>query len=194
MWTATTTQLASPRMVRTTIAGDQGTLTFADVMALWQTSEPFCDFFNHLMADSPDVAFRWEMPGLRTQTLSQEFEFVLLDSPGLDRDVERDAFGEHFTSDVDGVVVFKNLSGDATLIVPNPTSTGDCYGHLAAFVRHAPLRQRRALWKAVGTALAKRVSNKPIWLSTAGAGVSWLHVRLDSHPKYYGYQPYALRS
>ncbi|MGI9175867.1 MAG: DUF6940 family protein [Rhodothermales bacterium] len=24
-----------------------------------------------------------------------------------------------------------------------------------------------------------------MWLSTAGGGVSWLHVRLDSRPKYY---------
>jgi hypothetical protein len=31
---------------------------------------------------------------------------------------------------------------------------------------------------------------KPVWLSTAGAGVSWLHVRLDDRPKYYGYRPY----
>jgi len=26
--------------------------------------------------------------------------------------------------------------------------------------------------------------------STAGAGVSWLHVRLDDRPKYYGFKPY----
>jgi hypothetical protein len=26
--------------------------------------------------------------------------------------------------------------------------------------------------------------------STAGAGVSWLHVRLDDRPKYNGYAPY----
>ncbi len=30
----------------------------------------------------------------------------------------------------------------------------------------------------------------PVWLSTAGAGVSWLHVRLDDRPKYYGHGPY----
>jgi Family of unknown function (DUF6940) len=31
---------------------------------------------------------------------------------------------------------------------------------------------------------------KPVWLSPAGAGVSWLHLRLDDQPKYYGYAPY----
>ena len=30
----------------------------------------------------------------------------------------------------------------------------------------------------------------PTWLSTAGMGVSWLHVRLDSQPKYYGFAAY----
>jgi Family of unknown function (DUF6940) len=28
------------------------------------------------------------------------------------------------------------------------------------------------------------------FFSTAGAGVAWLHVRLDDRPKYYGYPPY----
>lgn len=35
-----------------------------------------------------------------------------------------------------------------------------------------------------------RLGAKPVWLSTAGAGVPWLHVRLDDHPKYYGYALY----
>ena len=38
--------------------------------------------------------------------------------------------------------------------------------------------------------MQRRLSAKPVWLSTAGAGVSWLHVRLDDRPKYYGYAPY----
>ena len=42
----------------------------------------------------------------------------------------------------------------------------------------------------VGGAVQRRLGTKPVWLSTAGAGVSWLHVRLDDRPKYYGYAPY----
>jgi hypothetical protein len=64
------------------------------------------------------------------------------------------------------------------------------YGHLAAFVRGAPAEQREALWRTVGDALSRRLGAKPVWLSTAGAGVSWLHVRLDDRPKYYGHAPY----
>ena len=35
-----------------------------------------------------------------------------------------------------------------------------------------------------------RIGIQPIWLSTAGMGVPWLHVRLDSRPKYYAFGPY----
>jgi hypothetical protein len=38
--------------------------------------------------------------------------------------------------------------------------------------------------------MVRRMSAKPVWLSTAGAGVSWLHVRLDDQPKYYGFALY----
>ena len=55
---------------------------------------------------------------------------------------------------------------------------------------HVQKQQQHALWQSVGEAMARRVGAKPVWLSTAGAGVSWLHVRLDDRPKYYGYVPY----
>jgi len=35
-----------------------------------------------------------------------------------------------------------------------------------------------------------RLSDRPLWISTAGMGVNWLHVRLDSRPKYYRHAPY----
>jgi hypothetical protein len=57
-------------------------------------------------------------------------------------------------------------------------------------MRQAPEQQKHALWKLVGAAMQHRLGIKPVWLSTAGAGVSWLHVRLDDRPKYYGYAPY----
>ena len=35
-----------------------------------------------------------------------------------------------------------------------------------------------------------RSPEETTWLSTSGLGVYWLHVRLDSYPKYYTYRPY----
>jgi hypothetical protein len=40
--------------------------------------------------------------------------------------------------------------------------------------------------------MQQRVSASPLWLSTAGMGVSWLHLRLDSRPKYYRHRSYAI--
>ena len=84
-------------------------------------------------------------------------------------------------------VPVSRMSKDAILIVPQPVAEASAYGHLAAFVRLAPVPQRQSLWSAVGETLGRRVGEKPVWLSTAGTGVSWLHVRLDDRPKYYGY-------
>jgi hypothetical protein len=86
--------------------------------------------------------------------------------------------------------VFPNLGRDAIMVVPCPLAASSAYGHLAAFVREAPDSQWHALWRSVGEAMARRVGARPMWLSTAGGGMSWLHVRLDDRPKYYGYEPY----
>ena len=38
--------------------------------------------------------------------------------------------------------------------------------------------------------LDSRIEQKQLWVSTCGTDVSWLHVRLDSYPKSYSYEPY----
>jgi hypothetical protein len=76
------------------------------------------------------------------------------------------------------------------MVVPCPIGPVNAYGHLASFVRNAPEQQIHDLWQAVADAMARRIATKPVWLSTAGAGVSWLHVRLDDRPKYYGHAPF----
>ncbi|WP_339732064.1 hypothetical protein [uncultured Gimesia sp.] len=144
-----------------------------------------------MLADSPFSAFRWETPPISTATVNRPFEFVLIDSPGLAGTPDEQTFAAHFRDVQEtGIVVFPNLRADATLVVPCPQVVATAYGHLASFVRDAPQSQNRELWKAVGAAMQQRISAKPVWLSTAGAGVSWLHIRLDDRPKYYHYQPY----
>jgi|CXWL01.1.fsa_nt_gi hypothetical protein len=165
--------------------------SFRDVIGAWRTDAGFRAWFNALLADSDFSAFRWETPSVTDVSVDQPFQFVLLEAPALARAPEPQAFAEHFHHLADGdVVTFPNLGRDAVLVVPVPKAEPTAYGHLAAFVRHAPERQRDALWKAVGDALAQRLGPKTVWLSTAGAGVAWLHVRLDDRPKYYGYRPF----
>jgi hypothetical protein len=190
MWTACNKPLSNTRGLHFGILAGSRQATVADVMEGWQENARFRAFFNDLLAAAPYSAFRWETPAVTAATLSRPFEFVLLDSPGLARTPDANAFSEHFPRAADGVTAFANLGGDATMVVPTPIAAHSAYGHLAAFVRLAPEPQRQALWQAVGNALSQRVNDKPVWLSTAGAGVSWLHVRLDDRPKYYGFAPF----
>jgi len=76
------------------------------------------------------------------QAQKSAFEFVLLDAKALYRaKPNRNSFSEHFKADCE-VVAFKNLGGDAALVVPCPRA-GDPtpYTHLAAFVGLGPKKQ-----------------------------------------------------
>ena len=190
MWNFRQEELPGRRGLRFAVDCGATPATFAEVLRGWEGDPAFRSLHNAVLADAPFSAFRWETPPVTDATIGKAFEFVLLDSPRLDRRPDREAFAEHFGGAPETVVAFPTLGGDAILVVPCPVGELSAYGHLAAFVRHAPERQRHALWQAVGEAMAQRVRNKPVWLSTAGAGVPWLHVRLDDQPKYYGFEPY----
>lgn len=167
-------------------------MSYADSLDLWQHNESFRSFFISLLADAPFSAYRWETPPVTLSTVNREFEFVLLDSPSLVQPPDKETFASYFTtaeSDT-GIVVFENLGKDALLVVPIPQTDDSAYAHIAAFTRNGPAPQVHALWQIVGQTMQQRISNQPIWLSTEGSGVSWLHIRFDSRPKYYGFSPY----
>jgi hypothetical protein len=165
---------------------------FSDVLRRWQDDPVFRAFFIAVLADAPFSAFRWETPPITTASAGRPFEFVLLDSPELASQPDPNAFAEHLGDSAGSkdVVSFPNLNNDAILVVPCPRGPLSAYGHIAAFVRKAPDAQKHALWRVVGEAMQRRLGLAPVWLSTAGAGVPWLHVRLDQRPKYYGHAQY----
>jgi hypothetical protein len=190
VWTARISDAGWPGAVRFMLSRGTDPVAYAAVIEAWRTDTPFRSWFNAILVGVSFSAFRWETPPVSAATASQPFEFVVLDSPGLASDPDPDAFHEHFRGRSEPVLTFPNLGKDALMVVPRPVGPASMYAHLAAFVRNAPESQRDALWQTVGNAMAMRLGAKPVWLSTAGGGISWLHVRLDDRPKYYGFGPY----
>ena len=178
------------------------------------------------LQEAPYKAFRFETPGVSTDTVSEtRFEFVLVEDTYLANFAstpDPETFAGYLSSPTcdsgdntghpPAGCVFANLGGDATLVAPrdwspesSPSMFSSSYGHLANFVRGAPEQQVLKLWNTVGESLREKLlpstpapssvetkteASKPLWFSTAGDGVAWLHFRLDSRPKYYHYSPY----
>ena len=181
------------RVTHYRILDDGVVLTFANVLNRWQFDEAFRGYFISLLQDSSFSGYRWETPSVTIGTVDRPFEFVLINTPGFaTRRPDSKTYARYFTDadDESGIVTFTNLGGDATLIVPSPRTVDSAYGHLAAFVRNAPRTQVDGIWRTIGAQVESRIGEAPLWLSTAGGGVAWLHVRLDAQPKYYGHAAY----
>ncbi len=166
---------------------------FQTVVELWQTNNEFNRWYVEQLKQNQWTALRWETPYISTSNFHRDFEFVLVNSPSLDRSVDTYSFANQFKEHQNGdatVIAFPNLGRNAIMVVPTPKEPAAAYCHLIKFLRQAEAAQTLELWKVVGREMANRVSAKPVWLSTAGGGVAWLHVRLDDRPKYYHYGPY----
>jgi len=167
-------------------------LSFGELFERLESDPDFADFYTQLLAGSGFPAFFWELPALTLSTLEQPAEFVLIHAPALSRaPVDASPFDDAFAAaGKASVVSFANLSGDALLVAPCPIAAPATYAHLASFVREAPASQIRQLWHCVAHAFAGAISETPLWISTSGLGVIWLHIRLDRFPKYYTHAPY----
>lgn len=165
-------------------------LTFADVIALWRNDATFRALWTQCLRGARFTAWCWECPPLTPRALRRPFECVVVDSPALvDSAADPMPFAAHFSLRRP-VAVFDNLGRDAVLIAPCPISAHTDYAHLASFLATAEDTQIEALWKALGDTVAIHRGEHPLWISTAGLGVAWLHIRLDRRPKYYRHAAY----
>lgn len=136
------------------------------------------------------MAFFWEHKPVNQHSLSQIYEFVIIKTTAFNgKQANQQAFKSHFL-DEQPIVCFPNLTHTAQLIVPTPFAPKETYTHLASFIRNAPNLQVDFFWKTIGFKLEEALQEAPIWLSTSGLGIHWLHVRLDQRPKYYNHSPY----
>jgi hypothetical protein len=181
-------------------------VSMGEAISLLQSDGIFRGQLGRAILSVGETAVFWEMPPVSASTaMATPFSFVVLPAKSLGR-VQPDphAFADHFVKCNSGgtsphsnhVVSFSNIGGDSMLISPCPSTSGSSYAHLVAFLASAPEEQQHRLWVAVGEQLATRLievgPDRPVWTSTSGLGVYWLHVRLDSRPKYYQHRPFTL--
>ena len=173
------------------------------------------DFAEVLRTGVDYDAYFFETPGVNSRTVAKkDFEFALLKAPELSG-VKTD--GSPFEQKLIGgctdkklnvnVTSFPSTNKDAILLAPCPTKgteiepdfTTEEHAHLASFMRKGSAAQTDELLTDVGKALksillSSKAKPRNFWLSTSGTGVHWLHVRVDTIPKYYTYEPYKAAS
>lgn len=187
---------------------------WAEFMASSSSSSKFkilAMCMTRLIRESPYQALFFETKGVTSiSASSKQFEFVTVDAPRLYKfcqtHLDPDAFSDYLNPLplTEPGASFSNLGGTAHLIAPKSWNEeqdedGDdknhMYAHLASFLRHAKEEQILGLWHMVGNEYLRSIqsssSTNPVWLSTSGTGVAWLHFRLDQKPKYYTYMPFA---
>ena len=160
------------------------------MLQLWKNEAEFCAFFTKIIADAPFNALYWETPPITKENVHRYFEMVLIQSRSLEKMTPESHVFKQYFDEKSRVAVFPNLGKNAMLIVPKPISTQDNFAHLAAFIQNAREDQIHEFWQRLAMAIEENLNEKPMWVSTAGNGVYWLHVRLDTRPKYYKYSTY----
>lgn len=179
-------------------------LTWAEVLARLGADRAFALELSRKLSSAPFAAFFWEAPPLARGTKDAvPFECVMVAAKHLEGRAADEATFSRFIGGKrrgqGGAAVFPNLGGDTILVSPvagaHAVAAGELgtYAHLAAFLRGAPDDELAAVWAALASALAEaleRRGEQPTWVSTEGSGVSWLHFRLDSRPKYFHWAPY----
>jgi len=180
----------SPEITKYKISENKKTISFRKWINLLKDEVDFVDFFTEILISSKHSAFFWEVKSVDKNKLEVDFEFVLVKSNSLPKITADEQTFKKYFKEGQKVVSFSNLGGDAQLVVPTPLIDPANYAHLAIFVRNAPKDQVRKFWQITGVEYEQMIGENTVWLSTAGLGVSWLHVRIDSRPKYYRYQDY----
>jgi len=136
----------------------------------------------------------WETPRMDSQNTHKSFEFVLVNTPMTNRanisrftrinQIQRQGVRGR------GAISFDSPS-KTRLIIPENTGGNARFANIAEFNRHANKAQQASLWKLVAVEYGRALSSvRPIWLSTSGLEVPWLHVRVSKTPRYYKHRPY----
>jgi hypothetical protein len=129
----------------------------------------------------------------RTNSINNNKEYLdeMVEDKQLPTKQDYTSFQEHIhQSNNRYVTSFPNLSHDTILVIPMPKKNKNKgyrnFSTIKDFIDNASNTQQRAFWKKVYNEIEefRRIYPK-VWVSTHGKGVSYLHVRISSTPKYY---------
>lgn len=98
-------------------------------------------------------------------------------------------FNEHITKKGNQkekyAIGFWNVSRDAYLIIPKPRTRKN-FQSLFHFSKNASTLQLRKFWIRVATEIRKMLKMySKVYVNVEGSAVAYLHVRIDTKPKYY---------
>lgn len=178
----------SDHAMQYSVAKDGNTASWSDIVDALQAESTFRDALSGLITSSTFEQVFWETTPLNFERSGEPFQFAVVRARLNARQDSR-AFSEFFDGERT-VATFPNLGGSAMLVAPAPMEDSADRSYLKPFLTTAPSEQVHELWRSVGAAITDRLSDDPVWVSTSGGGVPWLHVRLDNSPKYYAYTPF----
>lgn len=175
---------------RFSISKDGAKISNQQFLMLLKNDTLFRSFYTEYLISLGYEAFFWENKPMMSANLHQEYECNVLNSAFLaQKSPDFHTFSSYFKRNRE-VVSFKNSGNDAQLIVPCPNDGHPGYTHIGTFIREAPESQVQKLWERTGREMLDIIGEEPRWLSTSGLGVFWLHIRIDSVPKYYQTEEY----
>lgn len=182
---------ASNHSTRFRIKNKAKYLSFKEVFRLWETDEDFVKYYVWVLNAFEYKALYWEHPALTSAYLDKRYECIVKRSRPLEKlPINETAFANWIKRE-EPVADFMNLGKNARLVIPTQESTEEIYNHLGKFLRLADENQILAFFQRIGSLIEAEIqAHAPIWLNTAGLGVLWLHVRMDTRPKYYKTEPY----
>ena len=129
--------------------------------------------------------FQWNTSVLKNNEKAVFKQTFRVDNK-LPQEQDKTEFQEYINNSQNKYAVsFLNLSKDTMLVIPMPV-TGKNYATLKDFIDNAPEIQQKNFWKRVAE-VAKQFMNEKgkVWISVHGLGVSYMHVRISTTPKYY---------
>merc|ERR1712232_1351495 len=144
--------------------------------------------------------FFWECrPVTKAKVATLDYEFVMIHAPDMNlKATDGNAFDDKFEKDKGTMAFIQFMTPspppkETNLMAParapgkdkdSPPTPLEVYRSISSFFRGAPTEQKHNMLKLLGSHMPVRLSqlkdgNRPLWCSTAGYDVAWLHLRLD---------------